>query len=136
MMSVSRLLAITLLLLLTLAMSDSQSTAAKPQSAKKDCATATPADIVKSIYEKISTKYPQHNKQINVTFKDGVVRLRGWVPSAAKKKDIEKIAKQTSCVKSVDSKLGTKAPMGCGPGQKQCGTICIPENENCNIVGR
>lgn len=134
MKSLRPLLTLSLALLLTLAFSAGQPIAAQQKPAKMDCATATEADIAKSIYEKISVKYADQKKHVNVSFKAGVITLRGWVTTAAAKKAIEKFAKQTSCVKSVTSKLGVGVKTGCGPGQKQCGDICIPDDENCNIL--
>ena len=134
MKSLLQLSTLSLALLLTLAFSVGQPTAAQQKPAKMDCATATEADIAKSIYEKISVKYANQKNHVNVSFKAGVVTLRGWVTTAAAKRAIEKFAKQTSCVKSVTSKLAVGAKTGCGPGMKKCGDICIPDDENCNIL--
>ena len=134
MKSLLHLSTMSLALLLTLAFSVGQPATAQQTPAKMDCATATEADIAKSIYEKISVKYADQKKHVNVSFKAGVVTLRGWVTTAAAKKAIVKFAKQTGCVKSVMSKLGVGAKTGCGPGMQKCGDICIPADETCNIL--
>jgi osmotically-inducible protein OsmY len=120
------LAALTLVLLLSAA-----ATAQK----KNDCTKTTDADIVKAIYDQMKKK-PDYEKQIlhvNVTSKDGVVTLEGWATSEKIKKAIEKIAKKTKCVKQVVSKLELSAGVGCGPGQKKCGDICIATEETCSI---
>ncbi len=102
---------------------------------KTDCSKVTGADTVKAIYDKIKVKYPDLMKQINVRIKDGVVTLEGWVPNKGKRKDIEKFAKKTSCVKKVVNNIKPTAGGGCVDGYKPCGEICIPEREDCNISG-
>ena len=102
---------------------------------KTDCTKTTDADIVKAIYDQMKKK-PDYEKQIlhiNVTSKDGVVTLDGWATTAKIKKAIEKIANKIKCVKQVVSKLELSAGVGCGPGQKKCGDICIGLEETCNI---
>jgi hypothetical protein len=98
-----------------------------------DCTKTTDADLVKAIMEKIAAKYPDLTQQVNVHVEKGVVYLEGWVANKDARKDIEKIAKNTSCVKKVKSKLKKATGGGCGAGQKQCGEICIPSNQTCNI---
>jgi osmotically-inducible protein OsmY len=107
---------------------------AKP--AKPDCATITDADIVKAIQEKIKANrtFKDQLRQINVSSKGGVVSLRGWVKGVAAKNTVAKYAKSAPCVKSVANHLGTRLMVGCGPGQKQCGDICIDEKDDCNIM--
>jgi osmotically-inducible protein OsmY len=102
--------------------------------AKMDCATATAADIAKAINDKIPAKYAAQKKHINVSVKDGVVNLRGWVTTNSAKKEIEKLAKGTACVKRVQNWLGVGVKTGCGPGMQKCGDICIPADETCNIL--
>lgn len=99
----------------------------------KDCANTTDEEIVKAIYEKIKVKYADQINHINVRAKDGVVTLEGWVTTEKIKKDIRKIAKKIKCVKQVVNDLALGKSGGCGPGMKQCGEICIPEKETCNI---
>ena len=100
---------------------------------KVDCSTTTDTETVGRIYAKIEVKYKAQMNHINVTVKDGVVTLQGWATTKGVKKEIEKIAKKTACVKSVMNKLTIGVGGGCGPGEKPCGSICIPEAETCNI---
>ncbi len=100
---------------------------------KPDCTKVTDKDIVKAVYEKIMTKYAAQVNHINVRSSDGVVTIEGWVTTKKIKKEIEKWAKKVSCVKRVVNTLGVGAGAGCGPGMKQCGDICIPEKETCNL---
>jgi BON domain len=100
---------------------------------KTDCSNTTDDQIVASIYAKFMPKYDNQLGHVNVRIKDGVVTLEGWVTTKSAKKDMEKWAKSIKCVKSVVNKLGIGVGGGCGPGEKPCGTICIPEEEKCNI---
>jgi hypothetical protein len=100
---------------------------------KTDCSKTTDAMIVDAIYAKMKVKYEAQMSHVNVRIKDGVVTLEGWATTKGVKKDIEKFAKKTGCVKSVVSNLTIGVGGGCGPGTKPCGDICIPTNEPCNI---
>jgi BON domain len=100
---------------------------------KTDCSKTTEAEIVAAIYAKIDTKYQEQSDHINVRVADGVVTLEGWVTTKTAKKDIEKFAKKTACVKKVVNNLKLKAGGGCGDGEKQCGSICIGATEKCNV---
>ena len=100
---------------------------------KPDCSKTTDDDIVKSVYDKMKVKYARQMKHVNVRSQDGVVTLEGWTTTKSIKKEIEKFAKKTSCVKKVENKLTIAVGGGCGPGQKPCGDICIPSNHKCNI---
>lgn len=101
---------------------------------KTDCSKTTDADIVKAIYAKMKKKsrLDQQIIHVNVRSKDGVVTLEGWTTTAKIKAEIIKIAEKTKCVKQVINELAD-APVGCGPGQKKCGSTCIPTEETCNI---
>lgn len=101
---------------------------------KTACPNPADADIVKTIYDRMKkkTKLDQQIMQVNVTSRDGVVTLKGWARSPKDKKEIEKIARKMNCGKAVVNELAD-GPMGCSPGQKRCGTICIPQEEICNI---
>jgi len=101
---------------------------------KPDCTQVTEADTVKAIYDKIKTKYAGQMSHINVRIKDNIVTLEGWVTTKGVRKEIEKYAKKTSCVKKVVNNLTIGVGGGCGPGQKRCGDICIDADEKCNIV--
>jgi len=107
---------------------------AKP--AKVDCSAMTDADIVKAIQDKIKAdpKFTDQLKQINVSSKNGKVTLDGWVKGAAAKTTVGKYAKSVQCVKAVANNLGTRLKVGCAPGQKLCGDICIDAKAECNIM--
>ena len=100
---------------------------------KTDCSKTTDADIVKAIQDKMSVKYTNQMTHINISVKDGVVKVEGWAVTKGDKKALEKIAKKASCVKKVINKLGVGASGGCSAGQKQCGDICIDADSTCNI---
>ena len=100
---------------------------------KTDCSQKTEKDIVLAVYEKIKVKYASQIRNINIRFKDGVLTLEGWVTTKSIRKDIEKMAKKTECVKRVVNDLTIGKGGGCGPGQKECGGICISEKETCNV---
>ena len=102
-------------------------------SQKVDCTKMSDSDIVKQINAKIKTKYAGQMIHINVRVAYGVATLEGWVTNKNVKKEIEKWAKKTSCVKSVVNNLSLSIIGGCGPGTKQCGDICISDKETCNI---
>jgi osmotically-inducible protein OsmY len=101
-----------------------------------DCSTVTDADIVKAIQEKIKAdpKFKDQLKQINVSSRDKVVTLNGWVKGQAAKTTVGKYAKSAKCVKSVANSLDTRLTINCSPGQKPCGDICIDEKADCNIM--
>lgn len=101
---------------------------------KTDCSKTTDADTVKAIYDKIKVKYAGQMSHINVRIKDNIVTLEGWATTKGVRKEIEKYAKKTNCVKKVVNKLTIGVSGGCGPGTKQCGDICIPSGEDCNII--
>jgi hypothetical protein len=98
-----------------------------------DCSKTTDAEIAKSVMEQIKAKYPDLTQQVNAHVENGVVYLEGWVADKNARKEIEKIAKRTSCVKKVKSNLKKSIGGGCGAGQKPCGDACIPSNHTCNI---
>ncbi|MDX2041671.1 MAG: BON domain-containing protein [Acidobacteriota bacterium] len=125
-------------LLLVGAMAQGGKKPAKPVKVdvKVDCSAVTDADILKEVQDKIKAdpKFKDQLKQINVSVADKVVTLNGWVKGGAAKATIGKYAKSAKCVKSVKNNLGTRLKVGCSPGQKLCGDICIDEKANCNIM--
>lgn len=125
----------SLLLIGAMAAQNDKKPAAQAKSAKIDCSTVADADIVKEIQDKIKAdpKFKDQLKQVNVSSKDKVVTLNGWVKGQPAKTTVGKYAK-AKCVKSVANKLGTRLTVGCGPGQKPCGDICIDEKSDCNIM--
>ncbi|MGH9799114.1 MAG: BON domain-containing protein [Blastocatellia bacterium] len=104
--------------------------------AKVDCSAVTDADIVKEIQDKIKAdpQFKDQLRQINVRSKGNVVTLEGRVKGPAAKTTAGKYAKVAKCVKKVVNKLGTKLTVGCSPGQKLCGDICIDKDAECNIM--
>ncbi len=96
------------------------------------CATVTKEDLVKEIYEKIMVKYSGQKSHINVSVKDNIVYLDGWASPKGVKKEIEKIAKKTKCVKKVMNGLGN-GPGGCTRQQQRCGDACIPGDRECTL---
>jgi hypothetical protein len=100
-----------------------------------DCAKTTDDQIVDAIYKKLdNSKYKNQTSHINVRSKDGVVTVEGWATDDKAKAGIVKIAKKVKCVKKVvDEDLTLGVGGGCAAGQKECGEVCIPIAEKCNI---
>lgn len=104
--------------------------------------TATNNAIVNSLYEKIKGNKdlaPQIS-HINISSTNLAIKIQGWADS---KKDYDKIieyALKTDCARVVNvNNFNEEKPksiakgQGCAPGTKQCGDICIPDNDVCNI---
>ena len=72
---------------------------------KTDCTKTTDAAIAEAVAAKVKAKYESQINHINIKVKDGVVTLENWVTKKNIKKDIEKIAKKTACVKKVINNL-------------------------------
>jgi hypothetical protein len=100
---------------------------------KTDCSQKTEKDIVIAVYDQIKVKYANQIRNINVLYEDGVITLNGWVGTKTVSKDIEKLVKKTECVKKVVNKLKLGKSGGCGPGQKECGGLCVGEKDACNV---
>ena len=100
----------------------------------QDCTSTTDAQLVSAIQAKMKEKYASQMNHINVRSKDRVVTIEGWATTKKIKGEIEKIAKKIKCVKKVVNILTIGVGGGCGPGTKPCGTICIPVDEECNII--
>ncbi len=103
--------------------------------------------IVEAIYAKIkdNKNLASQISRINVTSTNLAVKIVGWTD---KKSDYDKVvqfALDAKCVRVVnvndfheqepsgDSFI--KSSGGCSGGTKQCGDICIPKNDVCNITG-
>ena len=99
-----------------------------------DCSTMTDADIVKAIQQKIkeNPQLAEQWKQFNITCKDKVVSIRGWVKGEEAVKTMGKYARQTACVTKVNNRLQSVKSDGCGRLQQRCGDICIGSGEQCN----
>lgn len=100
---------------------------------KTDCSKLSDTDLVLAVYSKLKVKYSNEIKNINVTAKDGAVKLEGWVASDKTLKKIIDLVKKVKCVKQVENELEVGKPGGCAPGQKECGGACINEKEACNV---
>lgn len=99
----------------------------------QDCSKTTDADLVTAVMKKINSKYKKQMNHINVHVENGVVKLEGWTVTEKDKAKITELVKKVKCVKSVVNNLSIGAGGGCGQGQKQCGEICIPVADTCNI---
>ena len=99
--------------------------------AEDKCVTVTKDDLAKSINEKIKGKYQDQQNHLNVSVKDNIVTLDGWVTTKDVKKEIEKFAKKTKCVKKVINSLGIGPGAGCTRQQQQCRDICISNSSEC-----
>lgn len=109
------------------------------------CENMSDDEIVTEIYGKIkanSTLAPQAS-HINISSVNFVVKFVGW---ADNKKDFDKIRSfaNMSCVRMVNVQdfFDTPPPANsrlragnCTAGTKQCGDVCIPEADSCNITG-
>ena len=75
-------------------------------------------------------------RHINVSSRDRIVTVRGWVKGRVQANDLVKHARTTRCVRRVISKnLRTfRSTAGCLQGQKRCGDICIERNQECNLI--
>jgi BON domain len=100
---------------------------------KTDCSKTTDSEITDAILGKIKVKYADQMSHINVSVENGVVSLQGWTADKKAIKEIGKLAKKTSCVKSVVNNIKQGITNGCGSGTKPCGDICIPSTDTCNI---
>ncbi len=110
----------------------------KPSSspAQSRCRSTTDAEIVAAIHEKIKadTRFDDQWKHINVSSRNRVVTLSGWVKGRVQVRDLGKFASTTACVRRVINRLKPRRKVGCGPGQARCGDICISASEDCNII--
>lgn len=108
----------------------------KPPAATPTCPRPD-ADLVKTVYDKFKadTQFKDQLKQINVTAKDGEVKLQGWVRGGGPAvQRAAKLAQSVACVKSVRNKLSPFSGGGCDTAtQKECGKLCIDINDDCNI---
>ncbi len=101
---------------------------------KVDCNTVGDEQIVKSIYDQMKVKHDNQILHVNVRSSGRIVTLEGWATTKKVRGEIEKMAKKAPCVnKKLKNQLKIGAGGGCGAGTKRCGTICIPEAEECNI---
>ncbi len=102
------------------------------------CDAVTDAEIVTAIHDKIRADkvlFAQRS-HFNVSSLDRIVTLNGFVKGRSAVLRMGRLASGTRCVRRVKNKLGSAFRVGCGPGQKQCGDICIDENATCNPMDR
>ena len=105
---------------------------------QNDCRSTTDAEIVAAIHEKIKAdkRFDDQWRHINVTSRNRIVTIRGWVKGRVQVNDVIKYARTTRCVRRVISNhFRTYRSSGsCGPGMKRCGDICIERNQECNLI--
>lgn len=113
--------------------------------------SSTPEQVVESIYTQLKANKSLETQvsHINVQFTNydengdnGAIKLQGWVESQGDYNKVVEIASGTSCVSRVNeqqfapSEAESLMP-GSGacdpPTTKECGDICIPGGETCNI---
>jgi osmotically-inducible protein OsmY len=107
-----------------------------PGPAQNPCASTSDAQIVTAIQEKIKAdhRFDDQWKHINVSSRNRIVTLRGWVKGSVQVKDLVRFASTTNCVKHVINKLSPRRKIGCPPGTTPCGDTCIGKGEECNII--
>lgn len=109
-----------------------------PRIAQRNCQSTSDAEIVAAIHEKIKAdkRFDGQWRHINVSSRDRIVTVRGWVKGRVQANDLVKFARTTRCVRRVISRnLRTfRSTAGCLPGQKRCGDICIERNQECNLI--
>lgn len=108
-----------------------------PGAARTPCAATTDEQIVAAIQEKIKADHRFDNQwgHINVSVRNRVVYLAGWVEGNIQFRDLIKYAHRTRCVRLVNTKFFKPSKWGgCGQGMKPCGDICIPREETCNLI--
>lgn len=107
-----------------------------PRTAQNRCASTTDPQIVTAIQEKIKAdnRFDNQWRHINVDSRNRIVTLMGWVKGRAQINVLFKYARSTACVRRVINRLRPFRTVGCAPGQKVCGDICIDRNQNCNLI--
>ena len=76
-----------------------------PSPAQNQCGSTTDAEIVAAIHEKIKAdkRFDDQWRHINVSSRNRIVTLRGWVKGRAQANDLIKYARTTRCVRRVIS---------------------------------
>ena len=108
--------------------------AAKTFASQTNCSKTTDDDLVKTITENLKAEFADQMSHVNVSVKNRVVKLEGWLDGKAATNKAFAIAKKTKCVKTVVNKLKTTGGGSCGAGLKPCGDTCIDKNSPCTIV--
>src|ERR1044072_3996397 len=110
---------------------------ASRSAAQTPCGSTTDAEIVAAVQEKIKAdkRFDDQWRHINVSSRNRVVNLSGWVKGRIQANDLIKYARTTRCVRGVISKnLKPFRTVGSPPGMKRCGDICIDRNQDCNLI--
>ncbi|MFL6208206.1 MAG: BON domain-containing protein [Pyrinomonadaceae bacterium] len=110
--------------------------AARARPAAVDCSTMTDADIVTAIQAKIKAdnRYTGQWAHINVSSRERVVRLEGWIVGKGAIPRLVSYAKRTKCVARVENRLHPHKSVGCGPNEKPCGDGCVERASDCNAI--
>jgi osmotically-inducible protein OsmY len=140
--STARIAAIMFVLTLFLSVNVSASSKDKKSKARKAkisqtaCAKTTDAEIVQAIKDKFAADsvIKEQMQHINISVNKRIVKLEGWLDGKASVAKAVAMAKKTNCVKKLTSRLKEKGGGSCGPGQRQCGDICIDRNSACTIT--
>ena len=105
----------------------------KTVAAQTNCSRTSDADLVKAVKEKLSAEFKKQMSHVNVSVKNRIVKLEGWLSGKGAVAKAIAIARKTRCVKTVISKLKTSGGGSCGAGLKPCGDTCIDKNSECTI---
>lgn len=140
--STARIVAIMFMLTLFLSVNASASTKDRKTKVRKakisqtGCSKTTDADLVQAIKEKFQAdaEIKEQMRHVNISVKKRVVTLEGWLDGKTLVTKAVAIAKKTNCVKKLTSRLKEKGGGSCGPGQRQCGDICIDKYSACTIT--
>lgn len=100
-----------------------------------NCAATTNADLVKAVKESLSadSQIKDQMRHLNVSVKNRIVTLEGWLDGKATVSKAIVIARKTKCVRKVINRLKIQGGGSCGPGQQICGDICIDKRSECTI---
>lgn len=114
---------------------DAKSKTKKAKTSQTNCSKTPDADIVKAIQEQLAadSDIKDQMRHLNVSVKNRTVTLEGWLDGKEMVAKATTLAKKTSCVRKVISKLKERGGGSCGPGQKPCGDTCIDRRSVCNI---
>ncbi len=117
------------------------------EASAQDCTTTTDEQLVNTILDKIKedSVLSKQSAHIVVGSVNRFVKLQGWTDS---KKDYDRLfdlVAKVPCVAAINvnrleetpppanSPLRPQPEVGCGPGMKPCGDVCIPEGDTCGM---
>ncbi len=114
---------------------DAKSKTKKAKTSQTSCSKTSDADIVKAIKEQFAadTDFQDQMRHLNVSVKKRIVTLEGWVDGKERVAKATAIAKRSSCVRKLISRLRESGGGSCGAGQRPCGDTCIDKRSVCNI---